>query len=157
LEHLKVIMNYDAQNQHEIEYSRSFLQVAYHEIHSHLDGVASAKECDVIRKSLMGGRIYYHAARYGKVTDNEIKSDYEDRYYAYNNHIYDLEKMPNSEMPLFRLNSNEPLFRYLIKDGKVIPKESREYELNKMKTVCREDIQRIEWLREALKTKKVKI
>lgn len=145
--HLKVVMQFDDHNESETDYSRVFLQKAYHEVPKHLDGVATAKESDIIRKSLMGGRVYYHAARYGEVSDDQIKADYEDRFYAYVNHIYDGTD--------FRQNSNEPILSHLVKDGKVIPKEKREHELQQLRCVCREDIQRIESLREQLKTRRV--
>ncbi len=149
LNHLERIMFFEKYSEDEIEYSRRFLQSAYHEIFEHLNGVASAKQCDIIRKSLMGGRIYYHAIKYGKVTEEQIKADYEDRLYAYKNDVYSQRE--------FRQSSNEPVLTELVKNGTVISDDDRDYQLGKIITVCREDIERIESLREKLKTRKVLI
>src|SRR5699024_537956 len=67
LEHLRVLITPESHAESEIEYSRKFLQRAYQEVPEILDNIATAKEGDIIRKSLMAGRVYYHAVRYGKV------------------------------------------------------------------------------------------
>src|SRR5699024_7729462 len=147
LEHLRVLITPESHAESEIEYSRKFLQRAYQEVPEILDNIATAKEGDIIRKSLMAGRVYYHAVRYGKVEDDHIKSDYEDRFNTYIEHIY-----PSDD---FRQNSNEKVVKELVRDGKVIPKEERSTVLNYIEQVCREDIARIESLRERIKSRQI--
>ena len=147
LEHLKVILFYEKHTEQEIEYSRKFLQGAYQNIYLALDGVASPREADQIKKSLMAGRVYYHAVKYGSVNDDTIKADYTDRLHAYVTNMYKQDE--------FRQNSNEVVLKELIVDGKTISREEREYKLSKIKSVCEEDIARIETLREVLKTRVV--
>jgi hypothetical protein len=147
LEHLSILFHYEKHTEEEHEYARVFLQQAHREVFKILDGVATGKECDIIKKSLMAGRIYYHAVKYGAVNDEQIKVDYRDRLCAYVDQIYTQKE--------FRQNSNEPVLKELVENGAVISAEDRIDKLSKIKTVCREDIVRIEILRDMLKTRQV--
>ena len=147
LEHMENIMGYKKDiNEASVEQSRKFLQSAYHEMTSQLNGVATPIECDIIKNSIASARIYFHAVKEGKVVNKSLIIDYESRYQLYINHNYDQNK--------FRQNSYEMFLRQLVKDKREIDKNYVEMELQKIKEVCQEDVARIMSLREILKTRK---
>ena len=147
LSHLKTILFMEKHSQEEVEYSRKYLQKAHQQIFGQLDGIASAKESDIIRKSLMSGRVFYHAAKYSFEVDEQTRSDYNDRYYGLMHEAYGQDE--------FRLNSNEVLLKQLARDGEQLERDELQDRLVKIKEVCKEDILRIETLREEIKSRVV--
>jgi len=147
MEHMHTIMGYSEHSKEVVEQSRKFLQGVHHEIAIHLDGVATTVECDIIKKSLMSARVYFHAMKDGEIRDEQIKNDYQERLYAYNNNIYSQDD--------YRQNSYETFLRYLVNDGRCIDSNDIHYDLQKIREVCQEDVSRIQLLKERLKTRKV--
>lgn len=148
LEHMENVMGYKKDtNEVSVEQSRKFLQVSYHEISLHLNGVATPIECDIIKNSIASARIYYHAVKEGKVIDNELETDYESRNYLYRNNVYDQKT--------YRESSYEAFLSKLVKGKCEIDTKHAQMELQKIKEVCREDVARISSLKEKLKTRKV--
>lgn len=149
LKHLKCIVNHEASNESEVEYSHKHLRNAHFNIFPVLGKVLTGQDCNIIRQSLMSGRIYYHAVKYGKVSEEDIKRDYEERFYLIANNIYDNRT--------FRYNSNEKVLKELVKDGRVVSGDERKQVLNEIKATCLEDISRIETLRDRYKSQQVLI
>lgn len=147
LDHMNKIMGYEEHAQPVVEQSRMFLQGAHHELPKHLDKVATAKECDIIKKSLMSARIYYHALQDGAIRDKQIKNDYQERYYAYKNNIYDQKE--------YRQSSYEAFLKQLVNDGREMDSAYMNHERQKIREVCQEDVSRIMLLKERLKTRRV--
>lgn len=147
LEHMENIMGYKKDvNESSVDQSRKFLQQAYLELPLQLDGVATTVECDIIKNSIASARIYYHAAKEGRVIDISLESDYESRFQLYQNNIYDQK--------VFRQNSYEAFIKQLVKDKRKIDKNYVRMELQYIEEVCQEDVARIMALRERLKTRK---
>ncbi|MBW4056166.1 MAG: hypothetical protein HIU83_12360 [Proteobacteria bacterium] len=149
LKHLKCLINHETSNESDMEYSHAHLKTAHFNIFPILGKVLTGQDCNIIRQSLMSGRIYYHAVKYGKVSDEDIKRDYEERFYLIANNIY------NSNT--FRHNSNEKVLRELVKDNRVVSGDERKVVLDEIKATCLEDISRIETLRDKYKSQQVLI
>ena len=147
LEHMKVILDDDEYRKSEIEYSHSWLKGAHLDIFSAVGNLVTPKECDLIRQSLMSARIFFHVSRYGKVSEIAIRHDYQERLARYETGCHDQKD--------FRQNSNEKVLAAIVKDGHVVSLGERAYMLEKLKTVCVEDVARIDALRETLKTRQV--
>ena len=147
MEHMHTIMGYANYSENVVEQSRKFLQGAHQDIAIHLDKVATTKECDIIKKSLMSARVYFHAIKDGEVRDEQIKNDYQERYFAYTNNTYSQDE--------YRQNSYEKFLKYLVNDGEHIDPKDMNYELQRIREVCQEDVARIQFLKERLKTRKV--
>ncbi len=147
LEHMRKIMGYEEHPEAVVEQSRSFLQGAHHELPIHLNKVATAVECDIIRKSIMSARIYYHALKDGEVNDEQIKRDYQERYYAYVSNLYDQDD--------YRQNSYERFLNDLVNYGVKMDKEWLDHDRQKIRQVCQEDVSRIMLLQEQLKTRRI--
>jgi len=148
LEHMNTIMGYQKDvNESSVEQSRKFLQNAHHEINLHLNNVATAIECDIIKNSIASARIYFHAVKEGKVIDDALITDYESRYHLLSKDVYGQRN--------FRQNSYEAFLRQLVIGERVIDKDYVQMELQKIKEVCQEDVARISSLKEELKTRKV--
>ncbi len=148
VEHMENIMGMNSSNQTQVEYSRKFLQGAYQEMPIHLNELAKPVECDIIKKSLMSARIYYHAVKEGEVRDEDLKIDYQERLSTYRNNVYD-QKM-------FRQNSYEQFLYDMVMHGRKIDKNNPNYSLQKILEVCREDVAKINLLKERLKSRKAR-
>lgn len=144
---MHTIMEQDGKKSSEIEYAHTWLKQAYLDLFNTIGNLASPKECDIIRQSIVSARVLYHAIRYGKVEDESTQKDYEERLIRYTKQVYDQVE--------FRPNSNELFLRELAKDGKSIQESDRTRILNHIKEVCMEDIARIDSLKEVIKTRRV--
>ena len=147
--HFTIIISHEKYSQVELEVSHKWLKHAHLDLLRNLGNLLTAQELDILRQSLMSGRIYYHAVRYSKVSDDQILDDYKGRLQRYIENVYDQRE--------FRHNSNERILKDLVKYGKPIPEKEREYILSKVKTVCIEDLARIYAFKERLKTRHIYI
>ncbi len=147
LMHMRTVMHQNGLHDSEVEYAHTWLKQAHFDLPNIVKNLATPKECDILRQSLISARVFYHAVRYGKVDEERIKNDYEERFTRYVCQVYD----QNS----FRKNSNETILRDLVRDGEVIQESERKRILENLMTVCMEDIARIDSLKEQLKTRQV--
>lgn len=147
LTHMHTVMHQDGSRSHEVEYAHAWLKQAHLDLLNVVENLLTAKECDILRQSLMSGRIFYHAVRYGKIDDDKIQQDYEERFTRYVCRVYDQDS--------FRQSSNEVVLRDLVRDGRVIGAAERKEVLEQIEMVCMEDIARIDSLKEQIKTRQV--
>ena len=142
------IMDHEIRNRNEVEYAHQWLKRAHQDIYNQVENIVTPKECDIIRQSLMSARVYYRANMYGCVGDGAaIQKDYTERLSKYTHHVYEQKEM--------RENSNEIVLVELVRDGRALGQDERKDKLARIKTVCMEDMTRIESIKEVAKSRLV--
>lgn len=130
----------------EVSYAHEELKVAYDELLVNVGDVFTASELDIIKMSLMSARVYYHALKFGSVSDKDVVKEYEYRFQKYIRNEYSQED--------FRQNSYEVMLRRLVKDGIILDDSNRERKIFELRQVCLEDVARIECIRLNNRTKR---
>lgn len=147
--HMRTVMHQNGLKLSEVDYAHKWLKQAHLDLLNVVESMVAPKECDILRQSLLSARVLYHAERYGKVDEKQIRNDYEERHTRYVCNVYDQTS--------FRQSSYEVVLCNLVRDGNVIQESERSLVLDKLKEVCMEDIARIDSLKEQFKTRQVHV
>jgi hypothetical protein len=130
-----IIIKCNGQISDEFEMAHKNIKSIHRTIVYDLKNSMGLQDCDLVRKSLISGRILYWAIKFNKMDDEEIKTIYMERFDEYMNPSYTQEQ--------FRQNSNEPVLVKLVRDGMVISAAEKKSVIDQIKSVCMEDMARI--------------